>query len=386
MMKIPLAKPYISEEEVEAVAKVLRSGWLVQGTRVAEFEKMVAERVSTEYACATSSCTTALHLALLVVGIGPGDKVIVPAFSFVATANAVEYTGAAPIFVDIDPLTFNIDWRQIERCLKQYPLIKAVMPVHLFGLAADMDHITKIAWDWGLYIIEDAACSLGAIYKGKPVGVHGEIGCFSFHPRKSITTGEGGMAVTNDPRIASTINSLKDHGSAATSLDRHERQDTLMPGYDVLGYNYRMTDISGAIGVEQMKKLDYVIEQRTMRAKIYDKQLGGTECLLTPTVPEGCKHAYQAYVIQVRSPLSNQARNRIMGQLGERGIATRQGTQAIHLLGYYQKKYGLKPEDYPCALAADKLSIALPLYVQMTDLEQEYVVDNLLEITKKEAS
>jgi len=390
-MNIPLAKPYIGEEEIEAVARVLRSGWLVQGTQAAEFEKMVSNVVGVRHAITTSSCTTALHMALLSLGIGPGDKVILPAFSFVATANAIEYTGATPLFVDIDLPTYNIDWRQVERCLERNYYVKVIMPVHLFGLAADMGYITMLASEYSSFIVEDAACSLGAIYSGIPVGSMG-IGCFSFHPRKSITTGEGGMVTTSNSVIANRINRLKDHGSGATSLTRHENWDPLMVGYDILGYNYRMTDIQAAIGIEQMKKLDYIIEQRTRRARIYDERLKEVEHLNTPVVPIGCKHVYQAYVIQLdpvcrgvelSSPYP-EARNRVMAELGDRGIATRQGTQAIHTLGYYQRKYGLKPEDYPNALAADRLSIALPLYVQMTDEEQEYVIENLVEVVGKE--
>jgi perosamine synthetase len=391
-MKIPITRPYLDNKEKEAAAAVLESGWLVQGPRVAEFEKMISAYIGAKYACATSSCTTALHLALVAAGIGSGDEVVVPSFTFIATANAVEYTGAKPIFVDIDLNTFNIDVSKLEDYLikagKRGTRVRAVMPVHLFGLCVDMDALMQLAKQHNLHVIEDAACALGSFYKQKHAGTFGNVGCFSFHPRKPITTGEGGMVITNDSEITAKVQSLRDHGAAVSDLERHEKGGSVLPAYNVCGYNYRMTDIQGAIGVEQMKKFPWIISKRIEKALIYDEQLKGIDWLQTPKVPSGHIHACQSYVTLIRDPKSqkltlekvdelNLLRNKIMAKLEEKGISTRQGTHAVHTLDYYKQKYDLKDEDYMHSFAADRLSMALPLYPQMTDEEQDYVIEQI---------
>lgn len=391
-MRVPIIKPYLDNKEAEAVAAVLDSGWLVQGPRVAEFENMVADFTNARFAKATTSCTTALHLAVLASGIKPGDEVLVPSFTYVASANAIEYAGARPIFVDINPDTFNIEPTKIADYLEKAgkSKVKGIMPVHLFGLAADMNPIMEIAKRYNLHVVEDAACALGAIYHGKHAGTFGDAGCFSFHPRKSITTGEGGMVVTNNEAIASSIESLRNHGADVSDLRRHQANGSLLPEFNILGYNYRMTDLQGAIGIEQMKKFNYIIDQRIGRARIYNEQLKVLEYIQTPYIPEGCRHVYQSYVIQLKDvsarPSSldklSKIRNKIMSKLEEKGIATRQGTHAVHTLGYYKRKYNLKDEDYPQSFAADRLSITLPLYPQMTNEEQGYVIENLIMVGK----
>jgi len=375
-MIIPLAKPYMNNEEILAVASVLNSGWLLQKKKVSEFELMVASYTKAKFARATSSCTTALHLALLSLGIGEGDEVLVPAFTYIASANAIEHTGARPIFIDIDPTTFNIDVQKVEEYLAENSSkVKCIMPVHLFGLSADMNPLIALAKHYDLHIVEDAACALGTLYHNVHVGRFRDAGCFSFHPRKTITTGEGGMLITNNREIVSTVSSLRNHG--------------INDNFTALSYNYRMTDIQGAIGIEQMKKLPFIISEKVRRATIYNEQFYDNKYFKPPITPKEYYHTYQAYVIQLNKPNGTSfnelsgTRNRIMYQLEGAGIETKQGTYAVHALSYYKNKYNLKDLDYPNSFYADRLSIALPLYPQMTDLEQEYVIENLLKVVKR---
>lgn len=376
-MNIPVTKPCLGEEEIQAVAGRLLSGWIVQGSKVGEFEGMFAHYVGARFARATTSCTTALHLALLALGIGPGDEVLVPALTYVATANAVLYCGATPVFVDIDLATFNIDVQQIERQIN--PRTRALMPVHEFGLSADMDAVMAIAAQHSLLVLEDAACACGATYHGRHVGTFGRAGCFSFHPRKAITTGEGGMVTTDDESLAHKIEVLRSHGASTSDLDRHQsKTGFVLPEFDELGFNYRMTDIQGAIGVEQMKKLERILAQRRARAARYTALLSGTPGLTLPYVPADCEHAYQSYVTLVES--SGKERDRVAMELQSRGIATRQGTHAVHALRLYRRKYNLRPEDCPMAWRADRQSMTLPLYATMTDEEQDYVIAHVQEV------
>ena len=375
-MKIPITKPFFDEEEKKAVCAVLDSGWVVQGSKVAEFERLVSEYVGAKFAKASTSCTTSLHLALLALGIGKGDEVLVPSFTFIASANAIEYTGAKPVFVDIDLNTFNIDAQKVEECLERDKThsVKAIIPVHLFGLCADMKRIMELAREYHLFVVEDAACALGSLYNGKHAGTFGDASCFSLHPRKIVTTGEGGMLTTNKLEIATNVERLRNHGATVSDKTRHDMGVSLLSDYDVLGWNYRMTDLQGAIGVVQMHKLSWIIEKRVEKAKRYDEELKGLSWLKTPYVPDSYRHTYQSYVTLVQS---NELRNQVMATLAEKGIATRQGTHAVHTLNYYKNKYNLKDEDYPNSLAVDRLSMTLPLYPQMTDDEQDYVINQL---------
>jgi perosamine synthetase len=388
---IPITKPCFGEEERKAILEPLESGWVVQGPKVAEFERLFAEFAGVKYAIATTSCTTALHLSLVAMGIGPGDEVILPSFTFVATANAVEYTGATTVFCDIDLETFNIDADQVERKITKKT--KAIIPVHLFGLSADMNAIMQIAKRHGLRVIEDAACGLGSYYHGKHVGAFGDSGCFSFHPRKAITTGEGGMIITKDHDSMVAFKSLRDHGASKSDLDRHvDRGGSLLPQFDQLGYNYRLTDLQGALGVAQMRAAGEIIATRKARAERYRQLLKNESWLETPVCPDGSIHSYQSYVCLFRAnedfqrskplgmdriSLLNEKRNQLMEQLMAKGIAVRQGTHAVHALGYYRKKYHTKLEDYMNSFIAERLSVTLPLYTQMTDEEQDFVVREL---------
>jgi len=383
-MRIPITKPYFGAEERAAILEPLDTGWVVQGPKVAEFERLFAEYAKVSYTLATTSCTTALHLALVVLGVGPGDEVILPAFTFVATANVIEHQRARPIFADIDLRTFNVDVSRIESKIAERT--KVIMPVSLFGLSADIEPIIELARQHNLYVLEDAACAVGAWYHGHHAGTMADVGCVSFHPRKAITTGEGGMVLTNDRELAEKIRSLRDHGATKSDLRRHEsKRGFLMPEYNVAGYNYRMTDLQGAVGVAQIGKLGYILERRIALARRYNQALRNFEWLETPYTPEGYVHGYQSYVCLFRPEeptMDNveelhEQRNALMERLEDRGIATRQGTQAVHVLGYYRRKYGLRPADFPHAYLADRLSLALPLYAQMTDEEQDYIIQQL---------
>lgn len=379
---IPIAKPLFGPEEIAAVAKVLESGWIVQGPHVAELERRFAAFVGAPHAIACSNGTTALHLANAAMRLGELDEVIVPAFTWIATANAVVYCGARPVFCDIDLATFNIDPAKIEACIT--PRTKGIVPVHLFGLCADMTPILEIAKNHGLWVVEDAACAFGATYHGRQAGTLAETACFSFHPRKSITTGEGGMVTTSRLDVAAAVRSMRDHGAAV----RRGEPSFLLPDYDELGYNYRLTDLQGAIGCVQLDRAEHILAQRRLRSRIYDDALSSLGWLRAPHVPLGMEHGYQAYVCLFAPEEPSMAnvevlegrRNALMTRLEKRGIATRQGTHAPVLRAYYRDRFGVSATAFPNSVLAEKLSLALPLYPQMTDDEQGRVIDALREI------
>jgi dTDP-4-amino-4,6-dideoxygalactose transaminase len=288
------------------------------------------------------------------------------------------------VFCDIDLATFNLDPARIEQMLT--PRTVGIIPVHLFGLPADMKPVLDLATKHGLWVIEDCACSLGGWYRGRHTGTFGRAGCFSFHPRKSITTGEGGMITTNDPELAALSRSLRDHGASRSDRQREDSSGAfLLSEYRHLGFNFRMTDIQGALGSVQMDRVDDVLSARAERAARYDTALAGLDWLRTPLVPEGLVHGYQAYVTLFapeEPTLDNvealrDRRNRVMERLEKRGISTRQGTHSPVLTEYYGGRYALRPDDFAYSVLAEKLSLALPLYPQMTDNEQERVVREL---------
>lgn len=384
-MNIPITKPYFGKEEQEAIVKPLETGWVVQGPNVAEFERKFSEFTGAKHSVATSNCTTAMHLAVAALGLKPGDEVIVPAYTWVATANVVEYMGAKPVFCDVELSTYNLDIEHLNSIIT--PRTVGIMPVHLFGLSADMQPIMDIARKHHLWVVEDAACSLGGWYHGQHTGTFGEAGCFSFHPRKPITTGEGGMLITNDDALAKMARSLRDHGATKTDFERHHSKASfLLAEYNQVGYNYRMTDMQGALGSVQMDRLAWILEQRRFRAKRYDDILQELLWLRLPVVPEGYIHSYQTYVtlfVPEEPSLKNadalcERRNAIMLSMEASGVMTRQGSHAPALLGFYVNKYGIRREDFPNSFMAEALTIALPLFPQMTDAEQDYVVDKLV--------
>ncbi len=396
-MKIPITKPCFDHRERELLLQPLDTGWVVQGPFVNQFQSRFVEFTGAKHALATSNCTTALHLSLLALGIGRGDKVVVPSFTYVATANSVEAAGATPVFCDIDLRTFCMDATELQKILAADGSreIKAVMPVNQFGLCADLPRIRALADEHGAKMVEDCACSFGALIDGRHSGTFGHAGCFSFHPRKAITTGEGGMVITDDADTAARVSTLRDHGASKSDRDRHGQKGSFfLPDFEVVGYNYRMTDFQGALGVAQMEKADTLLAARRAIAARYDEALSRFPRLQTPLIPEGRVSGYQSYVCLFASAddLDNLTmrkiddlharRNDFMYRLEEAEVTTRQGTHAIHTLGYYKNSYGLKDEQQLASYAADRLSVALPLYCGMTDEEFDYVIGRISEALK----
>lgn len=371
---IPISLPVTGEEEWHATREPLVNGWLTSGPKVREFEELFAQRHQVKHALAVTSATTALHLALVALDIKAGDEVIVPAFTWVSTANVVLYCGATVVFADVDPHTFNIDPADLKRRITSKT--KVIIPVHLFGLCANMDEIKAIAGN--IPLVEDGACAAGAAYKGTPAGALGTIGCFSFHPRKSVTTGEGGMITTNDDQLAEVIGMLRNHGASVSEEQRHHGpRPYILPDFNMLGYNYRMTDLQGAVGVVQIKKLDQFIDEREKWAAFYTKELASIPWLRTPQFGNDYKHGWQSYVTFVDEAKAPMSRNDIMEKLQEEGISTRPGTHAVHMLNFYKDKYGLKASDYPGAQAANDYSMAIPLHNRMVEADFAYVVQVL---------
>lgn len=374
---IQISLPVTGEEEWLAAKEPLMTGWLTSGPKVREFETIFAERHQVKHAIAVTSATTALHLALVALNIKKGDEVIVPAFTWVSTANVVLYCRAKLVFVDIDPLTFNLDVDDLKKRITART--KAIIPVHLFGLCADMDAIREAAP--GIPLIEDGACAAGSAYKGKPAGGLGEIGCFSFHPRKSITTGEGGMVTTNDDVIADKIQMLRNHGASISEEQRHKGpKPYILPDFNMMGFNYRMTDLQGAVGVVQIKKLDAFIDERSKWAAYYNRELAELDWLRTPQYSADYKHGWQSFVTFVHPDKAPMSRNDIMEYLQQNGISTRPGTHAVHMLNFYAKKYKIKPEDFPGARAANDYSMAIPLHNRMNEEDYGYIVEILKSI------
>lgn len=375
---IQISLPATGEDEWQAVRDPLMSGWLTQGPHVATFEKEFAQRHAVPHALATTSCTTALHLILAGLGIGPGDEVIVPSFTWVATANVVLYCGATPVFADVDRVTCNID--PVDAARRITPRTRAIIAVHLFGLCADMDGLRAVLPE-GVHLIEDAACAAGAALNGVPAGGLGTAAAFSFHPRKSITTGEGGMVTTNNADLARCMDQLRNHGASISEEQRHRgARPYLLADFNLLGFNYRMTDLQGAVGVVQLKKLDAYIAERERMAQRYCAAFADLPWLRMPVIPHGGRHAWQAFVTYVDPERSPVARNTLMEQLQQRGVATRPGTHAIHMLGYYRDRFGLTPDDYPGARDCDRNTMAIPLHNRMSTGDQEYVINAIREL------
>ncbi len=373
-LNVPITKPSLGDEEARAPFDSIKSGWVTQGPKVAEFERAVAAYCGARYGIATTSCTTGLHLALASIGVGPGDQVIVPSFTFIASANAILYTGATAVFAEVDPRTYNIDPGDIEHRITKRT--KAIMPVDQIGLSCDIDAVNDIGQRHGIDVVEDAAPAVGATYKGRKVGSNAHQTVFSFHPRKVITTGEGGMITTDDDELADRARKLRAHGMSVSDLDRHQSDRVIIEEYNELGFNYRMTDIQASIGLVQLRRLDELLEARTRRAERYNRELPEIRGIEIPFVPPYAEHTYQSYCVR----LTNECRldrEELMTNLLQRGIATRRGVMASHLEKTYTDRNGL--QILPVTEEATRVTMLIPLYASMTDEEQSHVIGSLRE-------
>jgi perosamine synthetase len=372
---IPIAKPVLEEAEAEAARQAVLSGWVTQGLQVAAFESEFAAHVGAPHACAVSSCTTALHLALLAVGIAAGDEVITASHSFIATANSIRYCGAVPIFVDIDPRTYNLDPRHVAEAVT--PRTRAILAIHQMGMPCDLPSLLGVASRHGIALIEDAACAAGSEIRidgqwqpiGRPLG---DIACFSFHPRKVITTGDGGMLTTSNAEFGNAFRLLRQHGMSVPDTVRHGSPEVVFEDYVAIGYNYRMTDIQAAIGRKQLERLPELVSHRRALAARYDELLGNIEGLLLPLEREWARSNWQSYCVRLPDRVGQKA---VMQELLDQGIATRRGIMCSHREPCYAEE---KPRhDLRQSELAQDHAILLPLFAQMTEEDQVTVTNAL---------
>jgi dTDP-4-amino-4,6-dideoxygalactose transaminase len=367
-VNVPIAKPSFDSSEEQAILEVLRSGWVSQGKKGVEFEQAIANYTGARYAKAVNSGTGAIHLALLACGVKPGDQVIVPAFTCVAALHPIECIGAEPVLADIELETFGIDPANLLSAIT--PRTRAIMVTHLFGLAARIFEVMALASDRSIAVIEDAALGLGAKVENRSVGTFGAASCLSFHPRKMITTGEGGMVLTNSAAIADAVARLRNYGASVSALERHQGKLYELPAYDEVGFNFKMTDLQAAVGVEQSRKLPALIEARRAIARRYNSELGSLEWLKLPVETVGSTHAYQSYVCLIAPDQRaiervTILRYRFMDHLAGCGVACVQAAQAMPAISFYHRKYGWDPGKFPNSLRADAASVALPIYPGM---------------------
>ena len=365
---IRLAAPHVDAADIEAVSDVLRSGHLVQGRQVAAFEAELSSAVGSAHSVAVNSCTSALHLALLALGVTQGDEVLVPAFSWPATANVVAFCGAVPVFVDIEEKSFGMDPVALNAVLRRHPSVKAIVPVHPFGEMADVPKILAESEPRGISIIEDAACALGSILDSRPAGRWGIMGCYSFHPRKAITTGEGGVIVTDDAILARRLRMLRNHG-----LD----PEAATPDFVLAGLNLRMTDLQAALGRTQLRKLDMLIASRRTQAAKYTSLLAGSS-VTVPIARSASTHVFQSFVVLVPADRASE-RDAIIARMRADGVEASIGTHHIPLTTFYRSRFGYAPGDFPVADAVARRSIALPLHPLLTADDQNRVVAVLRE-------
>ncbi len=368
MKMTPVAKPFIGTEEIRAVTRVLKSGMLSLGPVHREFEVAFAKEIGTNYAVSVSSGTAGLHLAMIAAGVGAGDEVITSPFSFVASANSILYVGAKPVFVDVDPETYNMDPQLVEK--KITTRTKAILVVHIFGQSADMDPILKLARRHRLKVIEDACESVNATYKRKKVGTFGESAVFAFYPNKQMTTGEGGMLVTNSKRVAELSRSLANQGRG---------DDLQWLDHVRLGYNYRMDELSAAVGLVQLKKIDFLIRARQQIVAWYDHALAPSPRLVkTPSIARGNTHTYFVYVVQLLG--KRVKRDQVIAELKKIGVATKPYLPSIPLLSFYRNRFGFRRGDFPISEHVSDRALALPLYIGLTQREVRGICKKLLSI------
>jgi perosamine synthetase len=365
---IPISKPYLDKADAQAAYDTILTGWITQGPKVQEFEEKFAQYTGAKYAVAVSNCTTALHLSMIVSGIQPGDEVICPSMSYIATANSIMYVGATPVFAEVDEY-YNLCLEDVEKRITSKT--KAILLVHQMGMPADIEGFQKLSKQYNLTLIEDAACAAGSAYKEKKIGCHSSLVCFSFHPRKVISTGDGGMITTDNEAYYHRLRLLRQHGMSVNDRVRHLSDKVIFEDHVEIGYNYRMTDIQAAVGIKQLEKLDWIVEERRKIARQYHEALQHISYLRLPVEPEGCFSNYQSYSIYLK-PECPIERNALMQKMLNAGIATRRGIMTAHRESAYKEKYagvGLPVSEGLC----DK-SIILPLFVPMEQKDIDAVI------------
>ncbi len=369
---IPIAKPYLTIDEAQAAYDTILSGWITQGPKVAEFEQKFADYTGAKYAAAVSNCTTALHLALIVANITSDDEVICPSLSYIATANAIKYVGAQPVFAEVNQ-NYNIDIEDVKK--KITSKTKAIIIVHQIGMPADIDAFNTLCKEKNLILIEDAACAIGSSYKGNKIGSHSDLVCFSFHPRKVISTGDGGMITSSNEAYINRVKLLRQHGMSVNDRVRHQSATVIFEDHLEVGYNYRMTDIQASVGIKQLEKLDWIIEERRKIAQKYINDLKDISCIQLPVESENCFSNFQSFSIFLKQncPIS---RNQLMQELLDRGISTRRGVMTIHReTAYKSTKFSL-----PLSENLSDQSIIIPLYVPMQNEDIDYITKNLVDL------
>jgi dTDP-4-amino-4,6-dideoxygalactose transaminase len=369
MIKIPVAKPYLSTEEAQYAYDTILTNWVTQGPRVQEFEEKFATYTGAKYAVALSNCTTALHLAMIVAGVKAGDEVICPSMSYIATANSIMYVGATPVFAEVNPETYNIDVADAERRITSKT--KAILIVHQIGMPADIDAFAALCKKHNLVLIEDAACAAGSSYKGKKIGSHSDLVCFSFHPRKVITTGDGGMVTTNNEAYYNRLKLLRQHGMSVNDRVRHMSDKVIIEDHLEIGYNYRLTDIQAAVGIRQLERLDSIVAERKKIAERYHEGLKDIPFLRLPSEPSGYETNWQSYSIYLQ-PNCPVKRNDLMQALLDVGIATRRGVMTSHRETAY--KTIMPHVSLPISEDASDNSIIIPLYVPMDMADVDTVI------------